>query len=123
MKHEVTIFSYGIDNENRIEARLNGVNESGTFTFESNKTGVELWEEVFCLQNAEGNPTGQKALPNLCSMTAGDIMQIDGKWVICSSIGWAELTNAEAELWKELDRRQRHDWARKKSESISAQPA
>ena len=122
MKHTVTIYSYMIDAEAEVEAKRNGISPSGTFEFESDKTGAELWEQVFCLQNAEGNPSGEKALPNVCSMTAGDIMEIDGKWVLCASLGWFEISESEARLWMELPRLERNRWAQQKSETVKAQP-
>ena len=110
MKHSVTIYSYGIDRENKAEWEQSGGAASGTFEFESDKTGGELWEEVFCLQNAEGNPSGEKELPNVCSMTAGDIMQLDGNWILCASLGWFEIDESQAQLWMELSAMDRKRW-------------
>lgn len=120
MNHSVTIYSYGIDSENRVEFERSGGAASGTFEFESDKTGGELWEEVFHLQNAEGNPSGEKALPNVCSMTAGDIMKLDGNWILCASLGWFEISESEARLWMELSAMDRKRWANEKSETVKS---
>lgn len=117
MKHEVTIYSYCVDGENKSAADLNGIHASGTFSFDSNNTGLHLYDEIFSLQNADGNPSGTKALPNLCSMTAGDIMNIDGEWVLCASFGWRRISDSEARLWMELPSRERSRWARLSSEN------
>lgn len=122
MKHTVTIHSFGIDKSNKVEAENSGLMASGTFEFESNKTDGELWEQVFDLQNDRSSSAGTKALPNVCSMTAGDIMNIDGQWILCGSIGWFEIDEKQANLWMEMSALERSQWARNATVSMMTKP-
>jgi hypothetical protein len=112
MKHTVILHSFCIDPNEVAEATRSGLMPHGTFEFESDNEGEALYEEVFRLQNAEGNPSGEKVLPNVCSMTAGDLMKIDDKWVLCASVGWAEISEDQAAEWMTMTSMQRSSLAR-----------
>lgn len=42
-----------------------------------------------------------------CSVSMGDVAEIDGKFYICQSFGWALITPAELEEYKEIPQRDR----------------
>lgn len=47
----------------------------------------------------------RKPFPHLCSMCAGDVVEIGGSYWLCRSVGWAEITTQQFERWKKMDRR------------------
>ena len=90
--HKVTVWSVNVDADSRYEAAQCGIKDHGHFEFDSDKADpLELLDEIFALQNAEGNPSGNKILPNVCSMTAGDMVLLNNQAYFCASIGWIKV--------------------------------
>ncbi len=90
---------------------------STEFNVETDKTGDELYEYLFYLQN--DNDT-DKIVPEYPSMTAGDLLLIDGQYVLCAVFGFREVDAKMAMLWKDLDSWEKNRMAREMSSTYRA---
>lgn len=117
-QHSVTISTCFIDDTTRDDLLKKGFTDTASFTFESDKTGLDLLDEVFSLQNDRG-PGLDKKIHNLPSMTAGDLLVIDGKTYLCASFGWASITDEQVKTWNRMGTRERMDWARRVSRTVT----
>ena len=48
-----------------------------------------------------------QAVPGRCSVSVGDVAEVYGKFYIVRDIGWAEISAADLELYKQIPRRDR----------------
>lgn len=46
-------------------------------------------------------------LPDRCSVSMGDVAEVDGQFFLCQAMGWKQLTEAEFEAYKKVERRDR----------------
>jgi hypothetical protein len=62
---------------------------------------MELLERIYYWGQNDFQPR------QCCSVSMGDVAQIDRKFYICQSTGWKEITPAELEEYKKIPQRER----------------